>query len=254
MIDILVVKELVWTLVIPTICLIGIVTNLINFYIFAERKKMGLRNRMHQYFQIDSITELFYLLICLVFYLLKSKVLSVFHFTYFFVIYEKYFFVYMTSVLACFLLFLRLYISIRRLLITLNAGIYLQTIRLRKMLVFFLASSFFMNLPMITHVVIENNKHANMSGLGNMTLVSNIYQINFKRFMGNIGLRVISFSLFSFRGFVAPFVLLLVNLAIVNYMRKAFNKHRTQQGEIIFKTLTLDPEIRRTHQTNNFRK
>ena len=232
-ISILVVKELIWTFVLPSICLIGLVTNSINFFIFSERKQMGLRNRMHQYFQIDSISEFFYLLICLVYYLLKSRVLSAYHFSYFFVIYEKYFFLYLASVLACFMLLLRLYISIRRLLITLNTGAYLQTICLRKIIVVFLITSFFLNFPMISHVVIEVKQFSNISEFVSKNQSSVGYELNFKRHIRNKFLKLVSFALFSFRGFVAPFVLLCVNLAIVHNMRKAFNRHKAKQGELV---------------------
>ena len=130
--DIQALKVLVSSIILPSVCIIGLVTNSINFVIFAERRRIGLRNRRHQYFQRDSLAEFFYLLACLGYFVLKTKVLANFHFTFFTAIYEKYVYMYFASVLACFMLFLRLYISIRRLLIILNTGIYLQTIRFYK--------------------------------------------------------------------------------------------------------------------------
>lgn len=213
------IKDVVWTHVLPFICSFGLLTNFINFYVFSERRRMGIRNRIHQYFQIDSIAEFTYLLICLIYFILKSKHLSFIHFSYPVAFYEKYLYFYFASVLGFFMIFLRLFVSIRRLMIVLNKFFFLQSIQLYKIVAFFFLLSLVLNIQCVLEMFITENRIK----IGNQTVTVQ-YITHQPQFNDSKLLYTFGFVVFSTRGFLAPVILLIVNFLIIRIMKNALLK------------------------------
>ena len=217
-----VLKQIIWTYCLPTICLFGIITNSISFYVFTKCRKVCLKNRIYQYLQMDSLVELFYLLICLIFFVLKLQIFSSIHNNYYVIIYEKYFFVHLASSLACYMIFLRIFISLRRLMRILNSSSTLGNSSFYKITISLFILSFIVHFPMVSHLTIVPLHNFNASNLNHTLLTSKRYRIIRHRYFELNLFGLISFLFGSIRGLIAPIVLLIINLMIIGKMKRAY--------------------------------
>ena len=108
------IKEFVWIYVLPMLTLLGITTNLLNIVIFS-RPRMRLISGTHVYLMTYSIVEFVYMVLCFIHYASHTKFLSFIHYRYGFVFYQLFFFNFMTTVLAYFMMFIKIAISIKQL-------------------------------------------------------------------------------------------------------------------------------------------
>ena len=215
-------RDFVWAYVLPFICACGLVANSINFLIFSERKRLGVRNKMHQYLQVDSLVEFIYLLISLFYFVLKSNHFAAFHSSYAVVFFEKYFFLYFTTSLAIFMVLLRLFVSIRRLLIVFNTGAYLQGIHLYRAMGVFAFISLFLDITTMFTVPISPKPlkiEPNSTNPDQTTQLQ--YFMNYQRLSSSPTLKGLIFANFSVRGLIAPTALLVINILIILRMKKA---------------------------------
>ena len=218
--NILVIKDLTWSFILPLICSFGLVANTVNYMVFSERRRLNQRNRMHQYFQFDSLAEFAYLFICLVNFILNSSYSTCIKSNYYVIFYTKYFYLYLSSVLACFIILLRMFISVRRLLIIWNIGLFHLSKRFFfKIMALVTLVSFVFNLP----VVFDERIVA--KSIGNLTDASwTQYELKYKRYGGSMILNLLAVLTFLMRGFLAPVVLLIVNMTIIRNLKLVFKK------------------------------
>ena len=215
-------KGFIWAYVLPIICLFGIVTNAINIYVFSKQRRKNLRNRMHQYFHLDSIVELVYLIIGLVYFILRTEQFRHLRNSYLTVLYEKFMFYYFSTSLAFFTIFLRVFISIKRLLIALNTGVFIQTIHFYQVIGSFMVVSLMIDLPSVINCPIVPKtfiiQNLNFSYSNQRAPV--YYEMSYKTIENSLMIKSLNFLAFSVRGLIAPTLLLAISLSTTNILSR----------------------------------
>ena len=224
-------KELVWTYFLPLMCLFGMLTNSINYKVFSQRRKMYLRNRMHQYFQFDSAVEFVYLLICLIYFILKSKYFPLLRYHYIVVCYEKYVYFYLATSLAFLMIFLRVFISVKRFLIATHSGIFLKTVHFYKVVLTFALISLVLDLPTIFNIAIVSRVNKTLTAISVFNYSSTIgFELSYKRIESSVILTTLNLSTYTLRGLVAPAVLFMLNITTLKILdQKIRPSHPTQR-------------------------
>ena len=203
--DLLSMKKFVWTWVLPMLSIFGISSNAINIFVLSVNKTKT-KNRLHTYLRIDSIVEFCYLIIVFVHFVLKIINPQDNYYT---VLYEKYLYNYVASSLAFFMLFIKLFITIKRLLITGNHRIRCKAFKLKSLLAFFFFFSFLFDIPMLIGLSIqfksEDTRHH-----GNVSL--NSFYLSYRMSQTPNEIKTLYYLSASFRGLVAPIMLLIFNM------------------------------------------
>lgn len=212
MLELVQLKELVWALVLPLICTFGLVSNTMNIMVFLQNR--GMSNRMHKYFMMDSALELVYLLIGLVQFVQRSVLIPQ-HSQYFYVyVYEKYVYFFIGTSLAYSMIFLKLFISIKRLLLIYSSNLCQKHINIYWFLCSLLVLSFTMDIPaLIGTSIVEISVNKTDSESQELT---KMYRTSFEKIDRSPILKTLISMAFAFRGLVSPIILLAVNLLIIH--------------------------------------
>ena len=108
-----------YTFVLPLICLMALIANLINIRVFIELRHL---NKSYKYMLCKSIANALYLFICSFVFLVKCghNCSLTFPRNYYIKLYELYLFIYFASVLALIDLFMEIMIILQRLFLIIN--------------------------------------------------------------------------------------------------------------------------------------
>ena len=208
------VKAFVWTWVLPMICLYGLCMNFINILVFSAKRSNNSKNRLHTYLFIDSTVEFVYLFIGLAHFMLRH---SSYKESYYVVTYEKLFYNYLASSLAFFMLFTKLFISLKRIIIVCNRKIrYLRMVKLKNILCLFFLLSFLFDVTFLVGVSITEKKaeHINQSRR---------FYLSYHKSESSLTIRMFYYISSSFRGLLAPALLLCVNLIFLRKLAQRLN-------------------------------
>ena len=228
--DLFLVKRLVWTWLLPFLCLFGIGANVINIFIFSIEKGHS-KNRLHAYLRIDSLVECCYLVIGLVHFVLKIINPDA---NYYIIAYDKYFYNYLASSLAFFMLFIKLFITIKRLLITCNHRIRLKAFKLKRLLSYFFFISFLFDIPLLIGLAIqvkETSPYTCPVSDVSQNCSTTRYYLSYQMSETPYEIKILFYSSSSFRGLVAPIMLLIFNMIFlrkltqkIKFIRKIVNQ------------------------------
>ena len=218
-------KAFVWTYMIPVLCVLGLLTNSINALVFSQRKK--LKNSIYRYFIWHSIADLVYLSLCFVRFILHLERFKYLQASFYFLLYEFVVYVYFTSCLAILMILIELLIAAKRLLIVTNINLTFK-LKFRTIVVVFSVLSCLAFTPLLLAFRLTCQDVDCVK----WTVVS----INSSH---SQALRNAYFSASIFRGFVAPFLLLAINIALSVKFRKLCQKKNYLTST---KLVTLNPE------------
>ena len=209
-------KTFIWTYVIPLLILASIVSNLISLRVFLHRQTM--KHSIYSYLQVHSILNIFYLIFCSIYFLIKMRWIKMDRFVdtnYLLTVYELYIYTILNSIIGVLLLLIELCVSVKRLFIILNLtkvlNIHLSFLSVNLMC---LAASVLIHLPMlaISRVVIDVNPQ-----LG--------YHISYDPIRSNQICKFMWPMASVLKGIVAPLVFLGISIAIlVVYFRQMGKK------------------------------
>ena len=214
------VRDLVWSYVLPSICLFGILTNSINIFIF---KNKDLKSSMYKYFLLHSIAELCYLLICFVYFCLNSIFLPVdVKNTYPVKLFEMYAYHYLTTVMALYMISIELTISIKRLFIVLNGRLDSSNKlgKFIKILFVFFIGSALLHSPFLlsADILTEPCGQKNTSYF--------CYKMIMNDFGNGQAFKRCNTAVSVYRGIFAPGILLIVNSIMLFKFKKQIRKKR----------------------------
>ena len=219
--DILVVKDFIWKYILPSVCSVGLITNSANVFIFSQRKK--LKNSIYKYFLLHSIIDLIYLTLCLGRFIIKMELISGVVSSYEVQLYEVYIYIFFTSSLALTMVLIQLPIATKRLLIIMNIKPKLACVEFRAITLSFILLSLALYVPVCFNFSIVPSATSDDGETKYVTKRTGINNI--------IALWIYSFTSY-FRGFVAPLVLLALNIALVVKFRQMAQKKMTLQTEM----------------------
>ena len=114
-------QVVVWHYILPLICFIGVLTNIVNIVVYSNQSQ--LKNSIYRYMLLHSICALFHVFISFLYFFNKNDILGMGYFkkrSYFYKFFEMYFFISITTLLSLFLILVELTISLKRMLIVLN--------------------------------------------------------------------------------------------------------------------------------------
>ena len=215
------IKNFVWTRILPSVCLIGIVTNIINIIVFSQRKK--LQNSIYRYFQWHSIFDLVYLSLCLVRFILKTEAFGDTKSSLWVQIYDVYVYAYITSSLAISMILIELIIATKRLLIIMNFNLTIN-IKFRSVIALCVGLSLvsIISLPLSLRVVNQKNCNYTVERIRCLNLSADTfgYAITQEKVPHVDLLKGLYAGVFVFRGMMAPLILILLNIAIAIKFRK----------------------------------
>ncbi|CAF0944230.1 unnamed protein product [Brachionus calyciflorus] len=113
--------DFIYTFVIPSICFYGLVTNLINLFIFSNRQ---LSNIIYKYLIIYTVSNLYYFIISFLIFLPRCGVYCTFSQTYLPQYYLYLFYNYLKNISSYFNIFIQILVSFQRLAFVLNLKWY----------------------------------------------------------------------------------------------------------------------------------
>ena len=210
------VRRFVWVYVLPSICLLGVITNLLNVFIFSHQLKS--KNKIYRYFLVHSILDLVYVLFSLIFFMLKACLAGSYHFHYWAVFYEYLFYLLFTTILAIYMVLIELLISIKRLLLVLNLNMTFK-LRFSTILAAFAVFSILNYVPLSTILFIKKS----MAPVGsNSTLVK--YEICYDQLVKSRSYQIVTVFPNVFRACIAPLLLIAINLVLSKKLGKQFNR------------------------------
>ena len=214
-------KQVVWSYALPFICLFGILSHSTNVLVFKSKQ---LKSNIYSYFLIHSIAELVYVLICFIYFLLKSNMLpSHLHYSYLTKQFELYAYLYFSTVVALFMISLELTISIRRLLMVLNYNLgssISKLISLRALLVTYFSVAAFVQAPFLfSRDIISQTCHPKTGS-------QVCYEVIVNRF-GKGDMFKSCYSILNiYRGAIMPGMLLIINsLMLIKYKNQIRKKN-----------------------------
>ena len=197
---------------------------------------------MHVYFLIDSVVESCYLSIGFFYFILKLKCIANSRFSYWVVLYERYIYLYTATSLAFFMIFLKIFISIKRFLVVFNRPIVPIHLNKRRVIVGLFIVSFLIDTPLVLSLEIKSKSSNPVNSLNNHTSINvdapkTIYYLSYHVAETPTYIRVLLIISFAFRGLLAPALLLLFNVlamkkisqkfsTIIANRRKSFKKFR----------------------------
>ena len=218
---VLAIRQFVWTYILPSICFIGLFTNATNIIVFAQTKT--LKNKIYRYFLSHSIADFIYIALCLARFAIKLS--DKLHYSYWGQIFELIAYRYLTGALPLFMIFLELTIATKRLLMILNINLTIK-LKVKTNVFIFGTISLILLLPLAfsTRIVDQNSckftyflsKCSNHSSSVFALTEENVPYVTFLKRTYSV--------VFSFRGLVAPLVLLLVNIGIIIKFRQHCRK------------------------------
>lgn len=193
-------RSLVWTYFLPSISAFGLLTNLINAIVFANRKQF--KNPIYKCLLTHSIVELVYLMLSFSTFTLKLTVKS-FDSIYWLKLYELVVQFYITSSLSILIILIELFVSLKRLFIITN---FRMRYKMSRSFLFIIAISFSfaLNYPTLRgyDVLVKNSSSSTMR-----------YELTLNAYGKRAKIEYFFISLM--RGFIAPLVFLILSTLII---------------------------------------
>ena len=234
-------KRFIWTNVLPFICLLGVLVNLLNARIFANRKI--LKHEIYRYLNAHSIVEAFLLLFALAYFIL----FKFYYGLYFMRVYQLTIQHYFTSALALLLVFIEFIITIKRLLMIFNLNLTINVSFKMTIFIYFIIC-LILHLPILFALRIVEREEISLLVANNQTTSNNLsrvanesslyakasYQIYYRLLFDkyeNFGIIKVLVSIPCFiRGLILPPILLVANLIILIEFRKRSIKKNSKSG------------------------
>lgn len=201
------VKTTIWTFVLPSFCLFGLIANLFNLYIFSHRNRLS--NQIYRYLEMHSFVETIYMLLSFVHFALRPSLNN----TYMFKIYHLYLFEFLTTLLATFNIFVELIISFQRLL-AIRHSRFVNKLNVNvKLIITCLLISALINLPILIFCQIKVK-------LDDSQRLA--YYLSYEKITsGSSKLsRLLILVSVLFRGLFSPIVVVIVNILMIAKFKK----------------------------------
>jgi hypothetical protein len=227
--DTIKIKDFSWTFILPSICLFGFFTNLINIIVFLKLKS---KNPIYKLMLSNSISNFFYSLICFFVFIMRCGQYCTIQNTYWVKIYEKYLFYYLTSVLGLFNIFIEVCVAIQRYMIVANKSLPKKLPIRLIILVLFILSLVLYTPNMFYRQIISVKNHNSTSF---------IIQTSNDQYIAKLILTVIS----GMRGLLILFLLLIINLLLLH--RFKYQVEKKKHIKTIRRTSDNDNTINKKH-------
>lgn len=229
-------REMAWKYLMPLICLLGFVANLINVFVFSNRRK--LKNSIYKYLYSHAAVELIYFGIAFVHFASRLVLDTRFEANQLARLYQLYIYLYLNTSLAVYLMLLEILITLKRLFIIVNMKRrrlfgFNYYYYLKLSLLFIL--SLLLCGPMLLHksvhrvdikpskLFVDKSLHCGM----NLTQPS-VTPFHFSLKTTTIGdqltFKLIMFLLFILRGFFLPLLFLFINIWIIKKFKQQLEK------------------------------
>ena len=216
-------KSFVWTYILPSICTLGLFTNTLNVVVFSRRK--ALKNPIYKYFLFHSAAELVYLGACLGYYVVNLDIFQPVHQTWFAKAYEVYCYRYLSSSVAVLLILIELTISIKRLHIITNTTFRFK-LEFKVITCGSLLVSMLLLVPyLLTTKIAEQDLHHQRDS--NVTADTRTYAIMPDDVKYARVLKGLHSSAMLFRGILAPFLQIILNVKISVNFQKMFKRKKS---------------------------
>ena len=214
------VKQFVFKFILPSLCLIGVLTNTINVIVFSRRTH--LKNVIYRYLFCHSLVDLLYLFFCLVRFIVKLDCFSDIYLSFWVQVYEAYIYRYFTACLAAFMMLMELIIAFKRLLIIMNIRFSLP---LRKTIFTCAVFSILLFLPYALSLRVIDQRKCQKT-VNNIQCLNQSSPILYAITQDNVPCLAILRRLYIigsvFRAVLAPAALLVINAVIIVKFRKFF--------------------------------
>lgn len=211
-------REISWTFIYPSICAIGVCTQLINICVFVRLKK----DRLNKYCLVHSISYFFYSLICMFSFLIRcgslcnestsSTLVAKF--------YEYAVFGYLTSVLAIFSIMIETRLSFERYLLVTNSYMKtgVQTVKFKWVIFILLCLSILFYFPaLFTESIIHDPNRPDG------------YLLELNEFGRSTAGKIILIAQSALRNLILLLVNSIINiLTIIRFRRYITNKRKMQ--------------------------
>lgn len=225
----------IWIYWMPFLCLFGLLTNLINVRVFADRRH--LKTSIHICFLVHSTFELVYLSISFTHFLCKLIFGHQFKMYLLNKLFHFYIYFFLNSVIGLFLLFVEVIITLKRLFLIRNYSssssllFKHKIMSLKHTFCFLFALSFLIHLPLIFYkkvkkIPISDSLFNSSSTSSTLSEIVYFYEIEKTRLGDNFVYKLHLFSIFLVRGIIVPIVFLALNRIVVKELRIHMNKRR----------------------------
>lgn len=209
-----------WTYVIPVICAIGIITNLISALVFSNKALQ--RYDIYKYLQAHSTIQVMFLVLSLIYFLAYSILEGSFFLKLLDLFLQKY----LTSVLALLMVCIEFLITIKRLLMIFNLNITIKISVRMTILVYFILCLIIHSPILLTMEIEQVYLPSNCSYLkinNSRSTQTIIYEISTKRLDNSKHFKFLFSIPFFIRGALLQIILLISNLIILIDYRKKRN-------------------------------
>ena len=225
-------RGFVWAFVLPGLCLSGSLAGLLNVAVFCHRR-MRLANKTHVYLLLFSVVELAYLMLSLVHYAARAERFARHHGAFALVVYEKYLFNYGTTVLAFYMIFVELVVSVKRLAMVSSWR------RVRFLLVlagaWLLAS--LMGLPILFGLSVVRVAESTIDL--NATASAATFAISYAQIDARPLVKALLFANLVFRGLLAPLIFLLINIRFIRRVNARLSTPSKPHRQLTFSARSL---------------
>lgn len=220
------IKLFIWSYILPPICFLGLSTNLLNVVVFFSLRRA--KNKLYRYFLVHSACDLAYLLFSFIFFMFKTSLSDNYSSFYWVVVYEYVFFLCVTTMMATLMVFIELMISLKRIFLVLNFNLTFK-LKFRTLLALSVLMAIFVHLPMPIALYVKEIRSLIPQG-NDSVLGPPKYELAYDRIAGSafnsIGLSIPV----TFRGLIAPTLLILMNIILSKKLGKQLNRKREMVG------------------------
>lgn len=225
-----------YTFILPILCFIGVLTNLISIIVFIRLKS---KQQVFKWMLTNSISNLFYLFQCGFIFINKCEPFCSFSNTYWAILFKQVS-LFSSGVFALFILIIEITICLQRYLTICNRRLWnLLKFKRSKVLVF-LILSFIVNLPIVLSLKVRLIKNSN---LANFTFSSNEtkYQLEHSDFGRTTVSKMLSFLVILLRFFILLGCLIVLNiLTIFKHNKLIRNKKKLLNNSFEFESKLLN--------------
>jgi hypothetical protein len=235
------IKHFIWLYILPIFCLLGIVSNLLNVAVFSNKRILSMK--LYKLMLIHSLLSLIFAFISFFNYsIMKRRRLYVYltgnHDLYYMKMYELWMMKSFSTILAFISIFVELTISFYLLLIIKNSRQQINRINkyFKLMLIAFVAVSVTSETPYLISSTIEITKSASSSWASSLKLLNQTtnhslhqhqpphYHVKLSQYAQLNVLKALNSALSFFQGFLAPLMLLIINLSMITSYRSLISK------------------------------
>lgn len=209
-------KLFIWRFILPPICMVGILTNIVNVVVFSNK---SLKNSIYKFMFVHSIADLAYLTISFFYFFVKYTLLNNYYSseTFLMNLYDLYAYTTLATILAMFMLIIEMLVSIKRLLIVSNINLTLKMkIKWIVLMCFALSLALNFQLPLGTSIVSAQSNQTTNSSQRYFIVYNWFGESNWYRY---------SFTLSSIvRGLIIPIVAFFVNVSMAIKFRSILRR------------------------------